>query len=250
MAEFEPENSLEMSLEKATRNAADRPQFLRDLLGSNIFTITAGDPPAQSGPVSLSQGDEISVLTLEKDGVRFLPIFTSLKRLQQVISAQVNYIKLGARDFFELTRGATIILNPGLAYGKEFTLEEISRMLDGSIFRADQRIEVQEETQVLIGQPAVYPHELVNALIGCFKNQEDVKAAYLVQIQYPGEGEQPHPLILIDLVRDYERISAEAGSIARSLTNGPTPVDITRVDQSQFCQDLVRETKPFYIKPI
>ena len=107
---------------------------------------------------------ELKIQHIEKDDISWLPIFSSLQRLQQFISSESNYLQLKARDFFEITRGAHIVLNPSFDYGKEFIPQEITEMLDGSIFKPTQTYVAQKETKVLIGQPANYPHKLAKAL--------------------------------------------------------------------------------------
>jgi hypothetical protein len=46
------------------------------------------------------------------------------------------------------------VLNPGLAYGKELTSDEIRQLADGSIFAAGEQREIQKPTQALLGQPS------------------------------------------------------------------------------------------------
>ena len=68
-------------------------------------------------------------------------------------------------------RGAHVMLNPNLDYGKYFTAAEIERMLDGSIFALQHHV-FEKETQVLIGQPEQYPSELVSAYYEYSPNTE------------------------------------------------------------------------------
>jgi hypothetical protein len=64
---------------------------------------------------------------------------------------------------------------------------------DGSIFAAGEQREIQKPTQVLLGQPAVYPTRLVGAIKTLFRDRESVKAAYLAQVFMPESDATPHP---------------------------------------------------------
>ena len=44
--------------------------------------------------------------------------------------ADVEYIALNTRQFFEMTKGATLVLNPTSALSKEFQPEEIKAILE------------------------------------------------------------------------------------------------------------------------
>ena len=154
---FEPVNDLEKSLMNAATNPAARPQFCRDILESNIYIINQADDKLNIQNNVLQAGTQLNIQSFERNGQAWLPIFTSLQRLQEYISSEANYLQLRGRNFFEITRGAYVMLNPGFPYGKEFFPEEIQQMLDGSIFQPVKTYTAQKDTQVLIGQPAVYP---------------------------------------------------------------------------------------------
>ena len=183
---------------------------------------------------------------IEKNGNSWLPIFSSLQRLQQAIRSNASYLQLKGRDFFGITRGAHVILNPGFEFGKELLPEEITRMLDGSIFRPTQTYVAEKETKVLVGQPAKYPHKLVSALSEYFATNLSIKRAYLVQFYNPEAGEKPHLLIGIDANENREKILGDAGLIASEVMGKDEPVDFMRASVTDPSQTLFANTKPFY----
>lgn len=244
---FEPVNALERSLMKAATDPAARPQFLRDLLDADIFVVNNGSDLNVRDNVA-QPGSKLMIQPIEINGRTSLPIFTSLQRLQEFIRAETRYLQCKGRDFFEITRGAHVFLNPGLAYGKEFFPQEIAQMLDGSIFKPNQTYTAQKDTQVLIGQPAVYPTELVKALSDYFATRKQVKRAYLVQFFNPETDEKPHLLIGVDAGEDYKKVVGDAGLISSEVLGKGEIIDFMRLDNSGLSQHMVEKTKPFYEK--
>ncbi len=245
---FEPVNSLEKSLMSAATNPSSRPQFYRDLLEANIFIVQHGKNNLNVQNNVLQEGVELKIQHIEKDGISWLPIFSSLQRLQQFIPSESNYLQLKARDFFEITRGAHIVLNPNFDYGKEFIPQEIKGMLDDSIFKPTQTYIAQKETKVLIGQPANYPHKLAKALSEYFSGNKFVNRAYLVWFHNPESGEKPHLLISIDVSDNAEKIFGDAGMIGSEVLGKDEIIDFIRLDNSGLSQHIVTSAKPFYQK--
>jgi hypothetical protein len=247
---FEPVNQLEKSLIDAATNPAARPQFYRDLLESDIYLINHNRDQIHIQNNVLHQGTQLNIQSFERDGKTWLPIFSSLERLEQFIRSDSRYLQLHARDFFEITRGAHVILNPNFQYGKEFYPEEIEEMLDGSIFKPLQTFTVQTDTNVLIGQPAVYPKELVKALSDVFAKNPLVNKAYLAQYSNPQQDEKPHLLIGIDASGDWQQVIGDAGMIASEMIGKGDTIDFIRLGRNGISEYMLKQTKPFYEKSL
>lgn len=245
---FTPENDLERSLIKAAADPSHRPQFFRDLLASDIFAISSGDEVAAIRDGVLQQGANVAIQASQRNGKDWLPIFSSLSRLQQNLAAEANYLRLNAREFFELTSGAHVIFNPNCDYGKEFFPQEIAGLLDGSIYTPSKTATTQQGTRVLLGQPKIYPTELVKALSKLFARHRNVKAAYLAHYSNPDSGEPPHTLIGLDVEGESQAMFGEAAMVARAVLPPSELVDFTKVQSPEagVSRYLVRETKPFY----
>lgn len=192
---FDPQNNLEESLIKASSDPAHRPQFYKDLAGSDVFIVQEGPPPESSGKKVLSEGMSLQLRNIEWEGRPYIPVFSSLPRLQAAIQEEVGYLALNALEFMKITQGAELLLNPGSDYGKAFTKDEIASILDGSIWKPTEQFVVQKETQVMIGQPSNYPAKLVEALTRYFKRTKEVKKAYIAHFFNPEHNEKPHTLI-------------------------------------------------------
>lgn len=245
---FEPVNDLEKSLMRAANDPAHRPQFIHDLIASDIFVIQEGPAPERHQRLQLPAGKKIQLRNITLKGKQYLPIFTSLLRLEQFISQPGGYLAMNTLEFFKITQGAEIFLNPGSGYGKEFLKEEIASIIDGSIWQPTKQFVAQESTQVLLGQPARYPHELVNALSRFFKTRKQIKRAYLAHFHNPAQGDKPHTLIGIEVDSDMESIMSEAGMVASSVPIPDPPVDFVQITGRGGGLEnyLTKETKPFY----
>lgn len=243
---FKPENQLEKSLVNASKNPSSRPQFYRDLLEADILVINRGKENLKIKNNLLEKGSKLEIPNIERNGKLWIPIFSSLTRLRELIPSEVVYVKLNARDFFENARGSEIILNPASEFGKEFSSEEVEKILDNSIFKPYQTIIAKKETKLIIGQPAVFPEKLVKELIKYFSTNKNIIRAYLVQIYNPESSEPPHLLVSIDARGDFEKIIGDVGLIATGVLGKDEFIDFTRLNNSDVSQGIFNSTKPFY----
>jgi SseB protein C-terminal domain/SseB protein N-terminal domain len=247
---FVPQNALEASLMKAAADPAHRPQFYRDLLEADVFIIQPplpeGDPA--DGRMVLSRGESIQIGTIESDGRQYLPVFSSLPLLQAMLTEPASYLRMGMRSFLEMTRGADIVLNPGAEYGKEIVADEAAALLDGTIWQPSEQFVAEKETEVLIGQPANYPDELVKALTRLFRGRKQVQRAWLAHFYNPQIHERAHTLVCVELSGDRDRIFADAGIVAGEVPVPDPPVDFIRYADDGGLGEYFKNTRPFYVR--
>ena len=87
---FEPQNSLEKSLVKAAADPAHRPQFYKDLVNADIFIVQhSHQPPEKEGRVTLDKGTLIQISNVQHNGKSYIPIFSSVLRLQITLSGNL-----------------------------------------------------------------------------------------------------------------------------------------------------------------
>jgi hypothetical protein len=240
---FEPNNELERSLMKAASEPEHRAQFYRDFLASEILILPVGDLPEIKDGI-VQTGTNLSLQHFEANGKSYLPFFSSLPRLQAAIREEREYLKLAVRPFLEMTRGALLLLNPGSDYGKEFLPDEVSRLLDGSIFQPQRHV-VERATQVLIGQPAKYPTQLVEALRRLYAKLPKVRAAYLAQHFDPSRDKTPGLLIALETAGDWDQIVSESGICVQGLTPDHDHTDFVELQKSGL-RGHFAQVKPFY----
>jgi hypothetical protein len=247
---FEPENDLERTLMRAAKEPAARPEFYRLLLESDLLVLGTVDGQSCDAVKSatVQPGQHLKIASVEINGRTSYPLFSSLTRLQAYIRTKEDFLSMKGRSLFEGTPGASFVLNPGSDYGKELLPGEVARLLDPNA-NTPEHITIQKPTRALIGQPSVYPHNLVNALKGEFEKRSDILAAYLVQIAFEGKTEPPHPLIGVEVTGNWNAVSAEIGRIARIVMPGAL-IDVAPVDRAKndtMTASLLK-TEPFYVR--
>ena len=248
---FEPQNKLEQSLIKASTDPAHRPQFYRDLVESDIYIIEHGPPPEKAGRTVLEEDYQLKIQPIEINGKPYLPVFSSLLRLQAVLQHEAGYIAMNALEFLKTTKGAEVVLNPGSEYRKEFTKEEIQSVIDGSIWQAGP-YQIEEGTTVVFSQPSNYPHELAGALKGLFAGLKEVKRAYLALVLVVGKDEKTHTLIGIEVSENWDQVIAQASSVIQDIKVPDPPVDFTQITgKGGLGRDyFLSKCQPFYRKKI
>jgi hypothetical protein len=240
-------SELDDALASASRDPSARADFYRLLLDGTVF-IALHEPVRTDAQGRLAAGSKLSILNCAVDGVNAVAIFTSLDGLRHWAGEQAHYVRMGTRDAFTLTSGATIALNPAQSFGKIFTAEEIAALLDGSIFRPSHRHVVKQATEVQMGQPSRYPTLLVEALRKVFARQAIVRSAYLVHFFNPQVDERPHSLIAVECDGPESNAFADAGiaiaEMSTEETNGP--VDFMCLAQNGFGAAIRAKFTPFY----
>jgi hypothetical protein len=265
--DFTAGNELEASLVRATTDAGARAEFYRRLLASELFFLTPEAPPQEPTRVT-GEREPVEIVCWEGPNGSFLPFFSSRERMAEVISeggaplgrtstpgtlGQVvpnyGFICVLGRDAFALLAEdpAEAVLNPGLPHAKPFSIEEIRAIADGSILRGES-ITIEPSADVLLGQPAVYPAALAEALGALFARYPAVEAAFLAQIHDPKSGLPAHPIIGVVGFGCGDAVQ-EAGAVASGVVQGP--VDFVEIDPGEdqgIAGYLRRDAAPFYLR--
>ncbi|MFT3930602.1 MAG: enhanced serine sensitivity protein SseB C-terminal domain-containing protein [Spongiibacteraceae bacterium] len=245
---MEEQSELDRAFELAAKDPASRPEFYRLLLASDIFVIGDSGAPGE-GAVSIPAGANISVLRWAKsDGTPIIPFFTSLNDLRKSLTEEVNYLRLPARIFFEMSRGSHLVLNPKSNCGKEFYPHEVEALLETGVNHIAQERTVTEPTQVLLAQPAQYPSEMVSALTSLLAKHVNITAAFLCLMHGREMSESPSLVVGFSGEGDLSLAMKEAGSVAADTAPAGIAVDFVVVEAggSGIGQYMLRSTKPFY----
>ncbi|MEO8671831.1 MAG: enhanced serine sensitivity protein SseB C-terminal domain-containing protein [Tahibacter sp.] len=242
---FEPQNELESALVRATTDAAERPRFLREFLDAQIFLIREGEGPPVEREGMLQAGEKLALASWTIEGLDWLPVFSSLPRLEAALREPRAYLRMATRDFLDITRGANVVLNPNADYGKFFPAHEVSALLAGNLGMGEVRV-AQQETKVLLGSPANMPQSLLDALTRLFQQRRDVKRAWVAHYHESGSDIPPHTLIGLEIDGDERAIVADAGVVAHSVTVPEPPVDIYVLQGTTGLADYFLGAKPFY----
>lgn len=242
------ENGLEKALRMAANEPAKRPDFYKTLLEATVFIIGESSG-ASMGQRTIEAGEKISIQNwARQDGTPVIPFFTSIHSLQKAIDTECSYMSIPARALFEITKGTGLVLNPKSDHSKEFFPNEIEALLAHGMNRLPEKRVTTKPTQVLLGQPSVYPAKMVESLSTLFAARSNVKAAYLVLMHDPQHDEKPHLVVGIDADGDIERIVREAGAVAADTSPAGEPLDLVRIARGErgLSEYFLNEVRPFY----
>lgn len=246
----DPSNALEMALIKAADDPAQRPEFYRLLLESEVFVL--GETQSkQDGRRIVTEGEKLLLMNWQKeDGTPVIPFFSSIDALRRAITEVQSYLGLPARTLFEMTKGASLVLNPRSDYGKEFFPKEIEDLLRSGVNRTEQSRVVQEPTEVLLGEPEHYPTEMVSALKSLLAKHPAVKAAYLCLMQERSSQDGPNLVVGVEGDGDLDRIVRQAGAVAADTAPKGEPVDFVRVTKGEkgLSEYFLSSVPPFYTR--
>jgi SseB protein C-terminal domain/SseB protein N-terminal domain len=242
------QNPLEIALARAANEPASRPEFYRLLLESEIYVIGYTDDPGQ-GRTTIPAGAKLSITHWEKrDGTLFIPFFTSIDALRRALTKETTFVALPARGLFEITRGATLVLNPASSHYKEFFQHEIDALLATGVNHVTTEKVVEKPTRVLLGPPAKYPSEMVSSLAALLAKHSNVKAAYLCLMHDQESGVAPTLVVGIEGDGDIEIAMTEAGSVAADTVPPGEFVCLYEVKRGEagLGAYFVESVKPFY----
>jgi len=240
-------DDIEALLKNATGNPSYRNEFYRQLLTAKLVIITK-ENACITGYVTLQKDTGVEILTFDDGSI---PVFTSSERIfdKGVIKEQVPFLECAGEDLFNFVKGAKLILNPYSDYGKELLPDEIGQLLDGSIFtNSSKQIVITKDTEVLIGEPAKYPDNVVDALKTLFVKKTDVTAAYVAWIHDPSSDVPPHYIFAVETRGDWWTLSNEAGSMANEILGGNQIIDFMQLSGSGGINDYFKKSSPFYRK--
>lgn len=244
-----PGNPLEHALVAAATEPSARPLFYRLLLESPLLILDASpDSAIPDGKTVLTEGTQVRAVCVEVEGVPHTVVFSSLAVLRGFLQVEQKYISMLGRDLLNLMRGSHLILNPGADYGKQILPQEIEAILNGAAVRGYATRVMQEDTQVLLGQPAAYPNELVDALSSVFRSRKEVRAAYLALCAWPQSREQ-QLMVGIDTSGDWEPLMRDISAALRTSGSRDVVVDFVQMNDSSVAQ-YMRTTRPFYKKKL
>jgi hypothetical protein len=236
MSLFIPENPLEEALVKAVKYPAMAQDFYRLLLDGDVLVMgTVNVTESDGKTLTAGAGSQFNLVTGEKDGAKFLPVFTALPRIQAYAQKETPYISLKGRALLEMTRGAPLVLNPGSEYGREFTAGEIARLLEPNIPRAEPRANLEE---------LPLPLPLANALSDLFDVRGDVVMAWMIQLN---NDDGPMPLVGIQTAAAMPALMADIQAMAQDKLPGLV-FDVQQVDPARpvAMAEVLLQAKPFY----
>ncbi len=251
-------NRLEQLLAAAATDVTARPEFYKEFPDSYVFVLGEAVGPSVNlgGGLFRSLGQDLKTLSYQIHGRWAAACFSSEARMREVFDDpvkfdQAKWIRIKARDLLSaLLPDVGLVLNPKSRFGKEFTPEEVKRILDGSILAQEGKSPIPPGTQYYLRAPKALPDKLVDALTRYFRETSDVREAYMAEILVPSSGEPSH--LILGITRK-EGTARKMGEIVASLdrivkgTMGPNEiVDVVEMGKGQLQAFMREQTKPFF----
>jgi hypothetical protein len=236
---FIPENELEKALVRAVKEPATAPHFYRLLLTSDLLVLGSIEGhESATAAFSAAPGSNVRLVTGSKGDSQYLPVFSSLARMQDYVKQESRYLSVNGRALLDLTRGAPVILNPASEYGKELTPEQVRQLLDGS-----------RQIPSVTGDVPVYPVTLVEMLAALFATRAEVEAAWMIQISHAGSPQELHPLIGIETAgqNQWPSLMQAIEAAAQKFLPG-LAFDVQRIDRTNPAgmTGALLQNEPFY----
>lgn len=112
--------------------------------------------------------------------------------------------------------------------------------------RRKSEIVIKKDTKVMLGQPANYPHEMVNALSKFFAEHKEVESAYLFLAHKEGD-EKPNLLFVIDFTGEKTTLFPQIAAVAQNYLGKDEYIDLVPLN-TVFGKDATKNATPFYKK--
>lgn len=216
---FEPENEIERLLVRAASEPSARAAFTRALMDAQVFLVLVPDGPVEQqadGSVRVPEGTKLTLPSASRGEVKLLPFFSSPSRARTWFKGEYIVAPDRTRELFARYVDAPFVLNPASDYGKEFTSDEVKRLLSGHFDEGPATEVLQKAEQVLLSHPEKVPTKLIAALgreLGALKS---VRGAWLMQAMR-GSQSQPSWMLGVDNLGNWQDVQA---AISRALAGG------------------------------
>lgn len=240
--------NIEELLNLAASKSAFLPLLYRSILSSDLLVLT--------DKKSIEDGVEISNIGIEgsiacfNDGV--IPVFSSEEKIYEegFIKDKIESFKIRGIDLLEKTKGSTLVLNPFSKNKKELLPTEIELLLNGDLFKADNKEVIYENTNIRLGQPEYLPEEISSVIIDYSKTKDEINKVYVSLLDKDGTGENPSLLLAMDLFETNENeIFGELGFIIKPLLPEGKVVDFINIsDYKSGISEYFDKIDPVYIK--
>ncbi|MDB5734662.1 MAG: sseB [Alphaproteobacteria bacterium] len=236
---FQPENDIEVALLQAAQNPDAATALHRLMLNGDLLVLgtVAGQEDATQ-KVNLEPGGKLQLVVGDRNGEKFLPVFTSMTRMQAYLKEPGKFLAANGRALLDLTRGAPVTLNPGSDHAMDFSPEMVARILDSQILQGRPKVNLGLE---------VFPTGMVEVLTAIFAKDSAVLAAWMIGVEFADRAGQRHPLVGIETGGDMAALLSDIERAAQVSLPGLV-FDVQRVDRKRPAgmADAMLQLEPFY----
>lgn len=197
-------STLDHLMSQCSTDPSAEPAFFAALLGAAVY--------AHAPRHDTTENLRLIQFPHPQTGAHLLPFFSDFQQATEAANPDIRIVQLTGRTLFEITIGATLILNPNRDYLILYP-EEVQMLLQGKVLPPVQRIESEEFGPAVL-EPATGSFDwLVTPLRELYAGIPGVQLAALAERPRP-EGRLPNDLVIIVVVSDAD---AERTSRSTSL---------------------------------
>lgn len=215
---------------------SNRIAYFHELL-TRVIYIT-GDAPLSRGRLRPNRKLTISQWKTAA-GMNYVPVFTSLGRLQRAIQLPCAALSVQARDLFQMLRHAQIIVNPGSPDSVAFTPQERWKIAPQGFWTSGNKPNLES---LPIKRFMLMPLALQEDLRRYLRGVRTVKNAYIQNV-VPAQDEWPMQLMLaVDYRGDPERLQKGLSDVlARSIGSADAlALTVTAGDFGMISEEIVQ----------
>lgn len=241
--------TLAQIIEQAGTNPEYRAVFYNRFLKDDIYILV--EKGALEGKEDGSTDPIPPIIAFENNCI---PVFTHPDRIYDggAIHEEMDYMKVKGHSFLEMTLGTSIIVNPFSKVYKELIPDEISEMLNGSIFNTLSSPVLKGKMNVQIGKPDTEPTELQEVLKELFKDNELIKTAYVGWTFNELLDQKPHYIFAVESEKELTNFKQVADLISEACKPFLTKeeyIDIVKLEKNgNFSDYFYNHAEPFYVK--
>ncbi len=177
---------------RSMEDASAEPAFIAALLDATVYAHS----PANERAENL----RLVSFPHPQTGAYLIPFFSDRGQAEESSSPRVRIIAMTGRRLFEITTGATLILNPNRRYCL-FYPEEVALLLQGKTLPPAVRINDEKELTRPLEEVAQPPEWLVAALQGLFSGIAGVESAAVAR-SVPSRADEPARIVTVAFVSD------------------------------------------------
>ncbi len=224
------------------KNAENEVVLIEKITQAHFLTPIIIEGEIENGTIKAGTTMSFKMLT-NNSGDSFFMAFTdweelgkwSKEREETLIS---TYEDLKSMVDNDTQRVKGFVINP---YGQNIV---ITPELMQYFSQRKSEIVIKKDTNVMLGQPANYPHEMVKALSKFFNENREVESAYLFLAHMEGEA-KPNLLFIIDFTGEKAAIFPRVAAIAQSYLGKDEYIDLIPLN-TDFGKNATKNATPFY----
>lgn len=183
------------AIEQAKEDARYLPGLYLRLLSEEILVLV--DKSADKGFYTSNFNSNVSILKLPQDRI---PVFTSPKYIYEggAITTEVEYMKVKAASFFEMTVGSDIVINPFSKSALHLTANQLIHILGHSFFIGIPQVGALENNPKELKPLTLAPTLFIQALTAYFTTLPEIERAYIATSLDKTIESKPHYIIALE----------------------------------------------------